>query len=63
MTDDGVRTGERCAECGTPLEVAEVAEDATPDEGATLTLRCANGHARTVHRHADGEGGGRAAEL
>lgn len=53
MTEEPTRAGELCAECGTPLEVAQVEEDQEPAHGATLTLRCANGHVRVVHRHAE----------
>jgi hypothetical protein len=50
MTDETPRAGEMCADCGTPLEVADVNDDADAATGATLVLRCPNGHVRTVHR-------------
>lgn len=46
------REGERCALCGTPMEVAEV----TPHDDThvnDLVLRCANGHEKKVSRHED----------
>ena len=51
MTDETPRAGDLCPECGTPIEVTEVTEESDGGEGATLVLRCANGHVRTVHRH------------
>jgi hypothetical protein len=52
MIDETPRAGDLCRECGTPLEVSEVSDEREPSQGATLVLRCANGHATTVHRHA-----------
>lgn len=53
MSDDAPRTMETCAECGTPLEVADVNEHADERDGTALVLRCANGHQQRVTRHHD----------
>lgn len=61
MTDIVAREGDRCAECGTPLEPVEIA-GATGEESDQLVLRCANGHVQPVTRHDSPgtEGGGTA---
>lgn len=44
------RDGDRCPECGTPLEPVELS--GTPADAADeFVLRCANGHERRVVRH------------
>lgn len=43
------REGDRCPECGTPLEPIELS--GSPAEAADeFVLRCANGHEHRVHR-------------
>lgn len=50
MTEqEQAREGDKCPECGTPLEVAEVETD-VEDGPRDLILRCANGHTVKVHR-------------
>lgn len=48
MTDMPAREGDRCPECGTPMEPVELSgEPVAPGE---VVFRCANGHERRVHR-------------
>ena len=50
------RDGDRCPECGTPLEPIELS--GSPAEAVDeFVLRCANGHERRVHRDGQGTGG------
>ena len=49
MTDLAAREGDRCPECGTPLEPVELS--GMPEEAGQVVFRCANGHELRVQRH------------
>lgn len=44
------REGDRCPQCGTPMEPIPV-DDAEGPQERHLVLRCANGHEHPVTRH------------
>ena len=50
MTEIAAREGDRCLECGTPMEPVELS--GMPEAGAgQVVFRCANGHELRVQRH------------